>query len=111
MAFDFADLFMCGGPRKRRNMNPFSQPAEVQMPCGLPVIQGDNVKTVAGFLEGAAVFAISRMWADMISAFLLHLSSVPYCGGFIKEACTGTAASGAMFVYALCTLPVAGLLK
>ncbi|KAL1496626.1 hypothetical protein AB1Y20_014230 [Prymnesium parvum] len=77
----------------------------------LPTLKPENVKTVFGFLEGAAVFAVSRTWADLISTRVLSLSSVTYCGGFLAQECIPTADSSAMFLYALCIIPIAGMCK
>jgi hypothetical protein len=72
---------------------------------------GGAVEAVATNLEGVAVFVLSRMWSDMISAFIFGLHAIPYCGGFIKAACKEEASSWAQLEYTLIILPIAGLLK
>lgn len=74
-------------------------------------LENGGVKTVINFLEGAAVFALSRMWSDLISAFVFGLHPIPYCGGFVATECVSDAPSSTQFIYALCTIPVAGLIK
>ena len=111
---DLENLFTCGNTRtqKAKYLSLENGTGSTGVCAStMPKLKQENVKTVAGFLEGAAVFTISRMWADLISAFVLHLSSVPYCGGFVAEECSGTAPSSALFLYAVCTLPIAGLCK
>jgi len=74
-------------------------------------LENGGLKTVIDFLESAAVFALSRMWSDLISAFIFELHAIPYCGGYAATECTPEAPSSAQFVYALCAVPIAGLLK
>lgn len=51
------------------------------------------------------------MWSDLISIFILGYHPIPYCGGFIETECYAEASSTKQFIYALCALPIAGLLK
>ena len=74
-------------------------------------LENGGVKLVADFLEGAAVFVLSRMWSDLISAFLFGLHAIPYCGGFVATACAVEASSYDQFIYAACAVPVAGFIK
>ena len=74
-------------------------------------LENGGLKTVVDFLESAAVFALSRMWSDLISAFIFGLHAIPYCGGFVATACAPEASSSAQFIYAAIAVPVAGLLK
>ena len=74
-------------------------------------LEHGGVKTVVDFLESAAVFALSKMWWDLISAFIFHLHAVPYCGGFVATECYEEASASTQFIYAALSIPVAGLLK
>jgi len=74
-------------------------------------LENGGLKIVFDFLESAAVFSLSKMWSDLISAFIFGLHAIPYCGGFVATVCTPDAPSSAQFIYALCAAPVAGLLK
>jgi hypothetical protein len=74
-------------------------------------LENGGVKTVCDFLEGAAVFVLSRMWSDLISVFIFGLHAIPYCNGFVHAQCSPEAPAKHQFIYVVCTLPVAGLLK
>ena len=58
-------------------------------------------QAVAGFVEGAAVFAISRMWSDLVASFVFGLHAIPFCGGFLETSCTAEASASTQFLYAL----------
>ena len=75
-----------------------------------------GLKTVVDFIESAAVFALSKMWWDLLSAFVFGLHSVPYCtteehDGFVATECYGDASANTQFLYALATIPITGLIK
>ena len=71
----------------------------------------NNWQAVANFIEGASVFAVSRLWSDLIAAFGFGLQPIPYCGSFLEAPCTPTAPSGDLFLYALGCVPAAALAK
>lgn len=67
---------------------------------------------VASFVDGAAVFAVSRMWSDLVGAFLFELHPLPFCGdSFLRRPCAPDAPSRAQFLYAVALVPLAGLGK
>ena len=68
-------------------------------------------QAVAGFVEGAAVFAISRMWSDLVASFVFGLHAIPFCGGFLETSCTAEASASTQFLYALGCVPLASLVK
>ena len=74
-------------------------------------LENGGVKIVADFLEGAAVFVLSRMWSDLLSAYLFGMHAIPYCGGFVATLCATEASSSEQFLYAAYAVPVAWLLK
>jgi hypothetical protein len=41
----------------------------------------NNWAAVASFVDGTSVFAISRMWSDLVGSFVFALHPIPYCGG------------------------------
>jgi hypothetical protein len=71
-----------------------------------------KAKLVAAFLEGAAVFALSRMWSDMISSYVLGLHAEPFCETeYNPNACVSEAPYAKQFIFALIIVPIAGLIK
>ena len=70
-----------------------------------------NWAAVGSFVEGASVFAISRMWSDLVAAFVFGLHAIPFCGGFLDTPCTPTAPSDRLFLYAIGCVPLAALAK
>ena len=80
-------------------------------PATSTTVKRPNWGAIASFIDGASVFAVSRMWSDLIGIFAFGLHAVPFCGGFLEDPCTPDASAKAQFVYALGCVPVAGLLK
>ena len=72
----------------------------------------ETAQVLATFLEGAAVFALTRMWSDLLTSYVARLHPVPFCDtDFDPEPCADEASSNALFTYALILMPVAALLK
>ena len=90
-----------------------SLPSGVSMALRSPIstVKRTNWGAIASFIDGASVFAVSRMWSDLIAAFAFNLHSVPFCGGFLETPCTADAAASAQFVYAMGCVPIAALVK
>lgn len=90
---------------------PLSPPTRGGAAAAAAPPSAPNWPAVASFVEGASVFAISRMWSDLLAAFLFQLQPMPFCGGFLDTPCTPTAPSGQLFAYALGCVPLAALAK
>jgi len=69
-------------------------------------------RLVASFLEGAALFGLSRMWYDLIAAYMLELQPVPFCGtAYHTDPCHPPADALSQTIFALVAIVVTGLLK
>jgi hypothetical protein len=69
-------------------------------------------KQVFEFLEGAVVFAVSRMWYDLVASYILEFHKQPYCEtSFDPENCASEASSSEQWIFAALVIPVAGLIK
>ena len=85
-------------------------PASVRMCC--MSLNPAVARLVANFLEGAAVFGLSRMWYDLIAAYLLGLQPVPFCGtAYHETACTSPAAAYPQSIFTIVVIVVTGLMK
>ena len=71
----------------------------------------NEMKPIANFVEGATVFALSKMWSDAVATFGLGLHPIPHCGGFLDVECTPEGSATDLFLYAAACMPVGGLLK
>ena len=71
-----------------------------------------TVKAVALFLEGAAMFSLSRTIYDLIAADILGLRPVPFCGTPYHPApCNPVGSAWDQAVFALIAIPVTGFAK
>ena len=71
-----------------------------------------TVKSVALFLEGAAMFSLSRTIYDLIAADILGLRPVPFCGTPYHPApCNPVGSAWDQAVFALIAIPVTGFAK
>jgi hypothetical protein len=68
--------------------------------------------SVAAFLEGTVVYALSQQWDDLLSIYWLRLHPVPYCGGATTGLeCTPEAPASRQLGYAIHLALVAALLQ
>jgi len=64
-------------------------------------------RTVGCFIEGTITYTLSKTINDLVTSYILDINPRAFCG----EDCKAKASSSVFFTYALCTLPVAALVK
>ncbi len=69
-------------------------------------------ETLALFIEGAAVFGLSRTWYDLVAAYILGLQPVPFCGTpYHPDPCEPVGSAWDQTIFALISIPVLGTIK
>ena len=66
--------------------------------------------STATFLEGTAVYALSKQWEDLLATYLLRLHAAPYCGVELLE-CSAEASAARQFRYVAALLASTALLQ
>jgi len=85
---------------------------EPPIPICCTALPFSTVKAVALFLEGAAMFSLSRTIYDLIAADILGLRPVPFCGTPYHPApCNPIGSAWDQAVFALIAIPVTGFAK
>jgi hypothetical protein len=85
---------------------------EPPIPICCTALPFSTVKAVALFLEGAAMFSLSRTIYDLIAADILGLRPVPFCGTPYHPApCNPVGSAWDQAVFALIAIPVTGFAK
>lgn len=67
----------------------------------------DRIAPVAAFLDGALLYALSKMWADLLSIYVLPLQPEPYCELEVNDPCRPYAPASEQWGYAIFLLFVA----
>ena len=71
----------------------------------------DSLSVVTQFLDGLAIYALSKEWNDLFSIYVVGVQPLPFCKGTPGLKCTDPWKSGYQLVYAVVMLVIAACVQ